>query len=53
MALMTIFVSTITAVSVTPAAIAQTMTGGNTTRQIGSSQAEVEAQCSLSPACIT
>jgi hypothetical protein len=53
MALMSIFVLTITAVSVTPAAIAQNMTGGNTTGQIGSSQAEVEAQCSLSPACIT
>ena len=48
-----IFVLTITAVSVTPAAISQNMTGGNTTGQIGDSQAEVEAQCSLSPACIT
>jgi ATP/ADP translocase len=53
MALMTILVLTITAISVTPTAVAQNMTGGNTTGQIGSSQAEVEALCSLSPACIT
>ncbi len=53
MALMTIFVLTITVVSVTPEAIAQNMTGGNMTGQIGSTQAEIEAQCSLSPACIT
>lgn len=53
MGLMTILVLTITAISVTPTAVAQNMTGGNTTGQIGSSQAEVEALCSLSPACIT
>ena len=50
---LTILVLTITAISVTPTAVAQNMTNGNITGQISSSQAEVEAQCSLSPACIT
>lgn len=59
---MAIFVLTVTAFSVAPAAIAQNltvgnMTGGNMTDgnmsgQISSSREEVEAQCSLSPACI-
>lgn len=53
MALMTIFVLTITTIPVTPTADAQNITNGNLTGQPSSSQAEVEAQCSLSPACIT
>jgi len=60
MAMMAVFVLTITAIFVIPAAIAQNMTGGNTTGanttgriSSGLSQAEVEAKCSLSPACIT
>jgi hypothetical protein len=60
MAVMAVFALTVTAISVTPAAIAQNMTGGNTTGgnttgQISSSlsREEVEAKCSLSPACIT
>jgi hypothetical protein len=53
MALVTILVLTITVIAVIPTAVAQNMTGGNMTGQFGSSQAEVEAQCSLSPACIT
>lgn len=44
---------TVTAISITPTVVALNMTGGNMTGQIGNSQAEVEAQCSLSPACIT
>jgi hypothetical protein len=50
---LTILVLTIPAISVTPTVVAQNITGGNITGQIGSSQSEVEAQCSLSPACIT
>jgi uncharacterized membrane protein len=60
MAVMGVFVLTVTVIYVTPAAIAQNMTGGNTTGgnttgKIGSSlsREEVEALCSLSPACIT
>jgi hypothetical protein len=65
MAVMAVFVLTVTATSVIPAANAQNMTGGNTTGgnttggnttgRISSSlsQEEVEAKCSLSPACIT
>jgi hypothetical protein len=50
---LTILVLTIPAISVTPMADAQNNTSSNLTGQFGSSQAEVEAQCSLSPACIT
>jgi len=50
---LTILVLTIAAISATPTAVAQNMTAGNMTGQIGSSQSEVEALCSLSPACIT
>ena len=48
-----IIVLTVIAISSTPAAVAQNMTGGNMTGQISSSSEDVEAQCSLSPACIT
>ena len=50
---LTILILTIPAISVTPTADAQNNTNSNLTGQFGSSQAEVEAQCSLSPACIT
>jgi len=50
---LTILVLTISAISITPTAVGQNLTGGNMSGQIGSSQAEVEALCSLSPACIT
>lgn len=40
-------------IPVTQTAVAENMTSGNTTGQIGGSQAEVEARCSQSPACIT
>ena len=50
---LTILVLIITAIPASPTANAQNNTSGNLTGQFGSSQAEVEAQCSLSPACIT
>ena len=50
---LTILVLTTSAISITPTAVGQNLTGGNMSGQIGSSQAEVEALCSLSPACIT
>lgn len=53
---LTILVLTIPAISVTPTADAQnntSNTSSNLTGQFGRTQAEVEAQCSLSPACIT
>ncbi len=50
---LTILVLTITTISATPTTVAQNMTGGNMTGQISNSQSEVEALCSLSPACIT
>jgi hypothetical protein len=63
MAAMAVFVLTVTEISVAPAAIAENLTDGNMTGanmtdgditgQISSSREEVEAQCSLSPACIT
>ena len=46
-------VLTVIAISSTPAAVAQNTTDGNMTGQISSSSEDVEAQCSLSPACIT
>jgi hypothetical protein len=58
MAVFAIIVLTVIAISSTPAAVAQNttdgnMTGGNMTGQISRSSEDVEAQCSLSPACIT
>ena len=53
MAVIAVIVLTVIAISSTPAAVAQNMTGGNMTGQISSSSEDVEAQCSLSPACIT
>ena len=57
MVVMAVFVLTVTAIYVIPAALAQNSdgnkTGGNMTGQPSMSQAEVEALCSLSPACIT
>ncbi|MGC2309366.1 MAG: hypothetical protein WA461_13255 [Nitrososphaeraceae archaeon] len=57
-AMIATIVLTVIAISSTPAAVAQNttdgnMTGGNMTGQISSSSEDVEAQCSLSPACIT
>ena len=61
MAVISIFV--VTTIYVSPPAIAQNMTDGNMTGgnmtdgnmtgQISNSREEVEARCSLSPACIT
>jgi hypothetical protein len=52
-----VFVVTVTAIYVTPAAFAQNTdgnkTGENMTGQPSMSQEAVEALCSLSPACIT
>ena len=58
MAVIAVIVLTVIAISSTPAAVAQNMTdgnmtGGNMTGQTSSSSEDVEAQCSLSPACIT
>ena len=58
MVVMAVFVLTVTAIChVIPAAFAQNTdgnkTGGNMTGQPSMSQEEVEALCSLSPACIT
>ena len=57
MVVMAVFVLTVTAIYVIPAAFAQNtdgnVTGRNITAQPGMSQEEVEALCSLSPACIT
>ena len=57
MVVMAVFVATITAIYVIPAAFAQNTdgnkTGENMTGQPSMSQEEVEALCSLSPACIT
>lgn len=53
MAVMAIFVFTVMVISVAPVAIAQNMTGGNMTEQISNTPAEIDAQCSISPACIT
>lgn len=54
---MAVFVATVTAIYVIPAAFAQNTdgnkTGENMTGQPSMSQEEVEALCSLSPACIT
>lgn len=48
-----IIVLTIPTITATPTAIAQNITNGNMTGQSSNTQAEVEALCSLSPACIT
>ena len=57
MVVMAVIALTVTAIFVIPAAFAQNTegnkTGGNMTGQPGMSQEEVEALCSLSPACIT
>lgn len=50
---LTILVLTITVIPVTTTVVAQNMTMGNLTGITPNSQAEVDAQCSLSPACIT
>jgi hypothetical protein len=57
MVVMAVFVATVTTIYVIPAAFAQNTvrnkTGENMTGQPSMSQEEVEALCSLSPACIT
>jgi multidrug efflux pump subunit AcrB len=57
MVAMAVFVLTVAAIYVIPVAFAQNTdgnkTGGNMTGQPGMSQEEIEALCSLSPACIT
>jgi len=57
MVVIAVLIFTVTAISVIHGALAQNadgnMTGGDTTGKPGMSQEEVEAICSLSPACIT
>jgi hypothetical protein len=57
MVVIAILVLTVTAISVIHGALAQNADGNKTgedmTGKPGMSQEEVEAQCSLSPACIT
>ncbi len=57
MVVIAVLVLTVTAISIIHGALAQNTdgnkTGGNTNEKPGMSQEEVEAICSLSPACIT